>query len=125
MKQLIFAGLFACLCALPAAAQNMFVEQDMVRWGGDYLSFPVETGGSAACGAECARDPECLAWTFARPGAEGVQGVCHLKATVPHANSSSCCESGVMVGTGEETRPRSAGVSRAPENANASYRTSP
>jgi len=120
MRHLAIVFFIALLGANPLAAQNMFVEQNVSRWGGDYTSFPVESGGSAACGAECARDPDCLAWTYARPGSEAATGVCHLKSTVPFADATPCCESGVMVGTGEDARPRSAGVSRAPGTARAS-----
>ncbi len=90
---------------MPLAAQDVFVEQNTQRWGGDYASFPIATGGARGCAAECARDPNCLAWTYARPGTENVQGVCHLKATVPHRVESPCCESGVVVGVSEATRP--------------------
>ncbi len=115
MRRVIFSWIIAAMLGTnPVIAQDMFVEQEVSRWGGDYSSFPVERGGAAACGAECARDPNCLAWTYARPGSEAAHGVCHLKATVPFGYSNPCCDSGVMVGTGEETRPRSAGASRAP-----------
>ncbi len=91
------------LGAGPAIAQQAFVEQNTQRWGGDYARFEVSSAQS--CSQECANDPNCQAWTFARPGAEGPSGVRHLKATVPHRVEDPCCESGVAVGVGEETRP--------------------
>ncbi len=107
MRRFLFVILVSCLGAMPLTAQEVFIEQNTQRWGGDYASFPVASGGALTCASECAGDPNCLAWTYARPGTENVQGVCHLKATVPHRVENPCCESGVVVGVSEATRPAS------------------
>ncbi len=105
MRMFVIAAIATVLTALPSVAQDHFVEQDTQRWGGDYTSFEMASGGAPACANACSSDGRCEAWTYARPGTEAVGGVCHLKETVPHRVANNCCESGVVVGVEEEARP--------------------
>ncbi len=117
MRRFVFA-MIACLFAGGTAlADELYIEYEVQRWGADYATFEVST--AEGCGAECARDPDCLAWSWSRPYAEGPNGVCHLKSEVPFWSHNPCCESGVMVGTGEDARPRSALAARAGERQSA------
>lgn len=105
MRAFVIAALIALFGAGAAIADGPYIEQNTSRWGGDYARFETTSNSSMECATACARDGRCQAWTFARPGTEGPNGVCRLKETVPFAAANNCCESGVAVGTGEETRP--------------------
>jgi len=113
MRRFLFAVFVTLLAGGSAVADELYIEYEVQRWGADYTTF--EVSSARGCGEECARDPNCLAWSWSRPFAEGPNGVCHLKAEVPFWSHNPCCESGVMVGEGEESRPRASQVSRAGE----------
>ena len=96
----LFAGLAGWLIGVasgPAFAQP-FMEQNTDRRGGDYRTLTMKGGGPDYCAQECAKDGQCQAWTYIRPGNEGSTAVCRLKQTVPFAENSPCCISGVRVG---------------------------
>lgn len=92
-----------------AADNKPFFENDVNRWGADYSIFDIKSGGANACYHACAKDKQCLAWTFHRPGTKGKLGECHLKSKVAHGRSNPCCVSGVLVGqsgvSGDRKRP--------------------
>ena len=91
-----------------ADANKPFFENNVNRWGADYSIFEIESGGANACHQACAKDKQCLAWTFHRPGTRGKPGECHLKSKVAQGRSNPCCVSGVLVGqdavSGDGTR---------------------
>lgn len=91
-----------------ADANKPFFENNLNRWGADYSIFDVESGGANTCHQACAKDKQCLAWTFHRPGTKGKLGECHLKSKVAQGRSNPCCISGVLVGqdaiSGDGTR---------------------
>lgn len=81
-----------------AADKKPFFEENVNRWGADYSVFDIKSGGANACYQACAKDKQCLAWTYHRPGTKGKLGECHLKSKVAHGRSNPCCISGVLVG---------------------------
>lgn len=91
-----------------AADNKPFFENDVNRWGADYSIFDIKSGGANACYHACAKDKQCLAWTFHRPGTKGKLGECHLKSKVAHGRSNPCCVSGVLVGQSGVSGERSA-----------------
>lgn len=81
-----------------AGTDKPFFEKNVDRWGADYSIFDVTSGGANTCYQACAKDKQCLAWTFHRPGSKGKLGECHLKSKVSHGRSNPCCISGVLIG---------------------------
>lgn len=81
-----------------ADTNKPFFENNVDRWGADYSVFDVTSGDASACHQACAKDKQCLAWTFHRPGTKGKLGECHLKSKVSQGRSNPCCISGVLIG---------------------------
>ncbi len=81
-----------------ADANKPFFENNVDRWGADYSVFDITSGDVSACHQACAKDKQCLAWTFHRPGTKGKLGECHLKSKVSQGRSNPCCISGVLIG---------------------------
>jgi hypothetical protein len=46
------------------------------------------------CQAACKRTGRCKAWTYVRPGFQGLAPVCHLKDGLPAPTRNNCCISG-------------------------------
>lgn len=90
-----------------AEANEPFLEKNVDRWGSDYSIFEIKDGDANACYQACAKDKQCLAWTWHRPGTRGKLGECHLKSKVAEARSNPCCISGVLVGQGVSADDRS------------------
>ena len=63
------------------------------RFGGDYRSF--EASQPQVCSDTCAREPQCLAFSFVKPGVQGKTAVCWLKDQVVPPRSDACCISGI------------------------------
>ena len=75
---------------------NLNVERDTDRPGGDYKDFDLSEANYQLCKNACANDGNCKAYTYAHPGVYGrSKAHCWLKNPVPPANASSCCISGV------------------------------
>jgi PAN domain-containing protein len=89
-----------------AGSQAGFVERGIDRPGGDYSVLTSGVESPRYCASACAADNQCRAWTYVNAGAEGPSATCHLKLTVPHAQSTPCCTSGVAVGSSEPGRIR-------------------
>lgn len=53
--------------------------------------------GVKACQEACAKDPDCKAYTYMKPGVRERSGHCWLKNNVSRAVKNSCCISGVKV----------------------------
>jgi hypothetical protein len=73
------------------------IEFGIDRYGGDLRSLelpPDPTGKS--CAAACAGEPQCRAWTYARPGYVGPSATCFLKDRVTGPQHRPCCISGVV-----------------------------
>ena len=66
------------------------------RPGGDYRSLDVAPDPTGeACKTACAGEPQCRAWTYARPGYLGADARCYLKNRVMPPHRRPCCISGV------------------------------
>lgn len=75
------------------AAAHAFEEPDTYRHGATYRTAAVTAAGE--CGALCANDARCQAWSMIRAGLRGDGAVCELKSAIPPASPSPCCVSGV------------------------------
>jgi hypothetical protein len=82
----------AFVFALSAAGQW---EPNTDRPGSDYRRFELNPPRPEACRDACWGDPQCRAFTYARPGALGPRALCDLKNAVPPARPADCCLSGV------------------------------
>lgn len=79
----------------PLAPRDDFtIETGVDRPGSDYRGS-IATNDPNDCLQYCGRYPDCRAFTWVRPGVQGLQGVCYLKNAVPAARADSCCSSGV------------------------------
>lgn len=91
---LAFAGLLVVgLIAPEQLRAEMVVEKDKILLGNDYSVFSVKRGERARCRKACEDDRRCQAWTFVRPGADGI-GQCRLKRDRSRGISNNCCVSG-------------------------------
>ncbi|MFK8036370.1 MAG: PAN domain-containing protein [Hyphomicrobiales bacterium] len=79
------------LFAVPALA----AETNTNRGGSDYRSFFLTQSDFLQCEQACAREAQCKAWTYVRPGIQGPNAKCWLKHSVPAATANNCCISGV------------------------------
>ncbi len=71
--------------------------------GQDYKAFftkayPYEGDSILECEKACANDPQCLAYTWVRPGVKGTNAACYLKSGVPVWTRNGDCCSGVRRG---------------------------
>ncbi len=82
---------------------NLIIAQsftkDSMMWdknlpGLDYSSFDQPVADPAYCSNACARDPQCKAWTYVKPGIQGPSSRCWLKYAAPQPQQNSCCVSG-------------------------------
>jgi hypothetical protein len=73
------------------------IEFGIDRYGGDLrnLELPPDPTGKS-CAAACAGEPQCRAWTYARPGYVGPSATCFLKDRVTSPQHRPCCISGVV-----------------------------
>lgn len=96
MVRLFFAILALCLTAsLAGPAKAQMLEPDTERPGATYMRGVIGMAGPEACWQLCAREKNCKAWTWQRPGIAGPQAVCQLKAAVMPGQKSPCCVSGL------------------------------
>ncbi|MDR4495358.1 MAG: PAN domain-containing protein [Nitrospirales bacterium] len=64
--------------------------------GGDYLHGFLPKADPAICKQACARDGDCQAYTYVKPGIQGTQAICYLKESVSsRALKKDCCVSGI------------------------------
>lgn len=78
-----------------AQRQQIRIEADTNRPGGDYKDYDVRDGGVEVCQKECASDAGCGSFTFVKPGFRGRFGHCFLKRGAPKPVADRCCISGV------------------------------
>ncbi len=71
------------------------LEANTNRNGMDLRNFVPPEPRAELCGAACARDTACRAWTYVAPSGNST-GMCWLKNGVPAASNCSICTSGVM-----------------------------
>ena len=82
-------GLFVPSLALA----EMVVEKNKILLGDDYSVFTLNKGERSLCREACAKDGRCQAWTFVKPGADGI-GQCRLKRALAPGFTNRCCVSG-------------------------------
>jgi hypothetical protein len=87
----------AVLFAPAAFGQKM--ERNVDRPGGDYRDFDLPRAEPGLCQAACAKEGECKAWTYVKPGVQGDQARCWLKSEVPDPVENESCVSGVKGAT--------------------------
>jgi hypothetical protein len=96
-------GLTFALSAASISAQDLSVEPQIDRPGGDYTTFRTED--LDVCKRACARDGRCRAYTF-----NSVDSICYLKDRVPGRHNDSRKVSGVKGGYDDgDSRPGSGG----------------
>jgi len=79
-----------------SSQDNVTVERDTDRPGGDYKDFDLPEANYQLCRTACARDSNCRAYTYAHPGVHGRSNAhCWLKNPLPNASASTCCIFGV------------------------------
>lgn len=72
------------------------VETNFDRRGGDFANVTLPAGsGPTACRQLCIADGACQSWTFVKPGVQSANPRCWIKDSVPPAEASTCCTSGV------------------------------
>jgi len=76
-------------------------ETDTDRSGMDYKSFWIDKDTEAfvavkQCEDACNKDPQCKAFTYVKPGVQGVHGRCYLKKGIPSPVKNTNCISGVV-----------------------------
>lgn len=87
---------FSCLLFTGVSwASNLTVETNTDRAGIDYTNFSLASPQPDLCLAACAKDPQCKAYTYVKPGVQGPQAKCWLKSGRPTAASNTCCTSGI------------------------------
>lgn len=78
----------------PPQAPPRAWEASVDRPGSDYRQFDLAEAKAEICRDTCAREPQCRAWTYVRPGVQGPSARCWLKTAVPPARPAACCISG-------------------------------
>ncbi|OPX79018.1 MAG: Jacalin-like lectin domain protein [Methanosaeta sp. PtaB.Bin039] len=66
---------------------------DMV--GYNYRDFDLPGPDPQLCADACAREPECRACTYVKPGIQGSAARCWLKYDIPQSTADPCCSSGI------------------------------
>jgi hypothetical protein len=99
---LVLTGSLMVLSGVASAAEQKMLrptplgpgmEADTNRFGADYRNF--EAANPQQCQAACAKEAQCKAWTWVKPGVQGPNAKCWLKNAVPAKSANACCISGV------------------------------
>jgi hypothetical protein len=77
-----------------AAALIAKARMNTDRPGRDYKNFTLDSPSYQTCATRCARESQCKAWTYVKPGLQGPKARCYLKSGVPKPVQQSCCVSG-------------------------------
>ena len=95
---LILPLIFGIAGVAPASAQVFGLAQleGVDRPGQDYRNFSLSEANPMICRNTCARESQCRAWTYVRPGVQGASARCWLKNRIPERRNSTCCTSGVF-----------------------------
>ena len=86
------------------------MEYNMDRMGSDYSNFDLSRPDPQLCQDACQNDPNCVAWTYVKPGFQGPNPRCWLKNAVPQLTPNPFCVSGVKLvttppGEGDQSQP--------------------
>ncbi len=95
-KKMISLAAIAVLFFVSIALVDTFaLETNTDRPGMDYSSFDLASANPSLCEQACDGDPNCLAFTYVKPGVQGASARCWLKNGIPTAYPATCCDSGV------------------------------
>lgn len=95
-KKMISLAAIAVLFFVPIALVDSFaLEPNTDRPGMDYSNFDLASANPSLCEQACDGDPNCLAFTYVKPGVQGASARCWLKNGIPTAYPATCCDSGV------------------------------
>jgi 1-phosphatidylinositol phosphodiesterase len=72
------------------------LEYDTDRAGSDFHSFDLPEARPDLCLSYCQNQPQCLAFTYVKPGIQGPAPRCWLKSAIPQPAANGCCVSGVV-----------------------------
>lgn len=78
-----------------SALEIVLLEPGRDRPGSDYKSRTLPHADAAICQNTCSADPQCKAFTYTKPGAQGPKAKCWYKNARPAPVANSCCTSGV------------------------------
>jgi len=99
IKQIIISLLKVVLISLisliPFGSIIYGMEKDTDRPGMDYKNFDLPSPDPNHCQNACINDPQCKAFTYVKPGIQGINARCWLKTGVPALKQSTCCISGI------------------------------
>jgi hypothetical protein len=95
-KKMISLAAIAVLFFVSIALVDSFaLETNTDRPGMDYSNFDLASANPSLCEQACDGDPNCLAFTYVKPGVQGANARCWLKNGIPTAYPATCCDSGV------------------------------
>jgi hypothetical protein len=77
------------------SARGRMAQDNVDLPGMDYKNFDLPVADPRFCEQSCLDDPQCMAYTYVKPGIQGAKARCWLKHGVPQAKISSCCVSGI------------------------------
>jgi len=78
-----------------SGAANSCLEDNVDRYGSDYQYFDMDNPDPLICMQACLNDPNCVSFSFVRPGYQVSNARCYLKNTDPGAYANNCCISGL------------------------------
>jgi hypothetical protein len=85
-------GIFKSVTGLLSAPSGAEINTD--RPGNDVQAL--QSANAADCQAKCAANANCAAWTWTKPGTNGMAAsVCFMKRPAPPPQANACCTSGV------------------------------
>ena len=93
-----------CTSGIKTDKVTVSSETNINRGGSDYKNFNLSQALPDLCLAACAKEANCKAYTYVKPGVQGAQAKCWLKSGVPAASSSTNCVSGVKTVALEQAR---------------------
>ncbi len=88
--------LFAWTGVLVAQPFPPRLERGVDRPGGDFRDFDLQKSDPKLCRSACINDKRCRAWTYVKPGHQGLKARCWLKTVASRPRSGSCCTSGFI-----------------------------
>jgi hypothetical protein len=77
------------------ANQNSCMNYNTDRYGSDYRSIQLTSPDPVYCRQQCEGDPNCVSFSYVRPGIQGPNAMCYLKNTAPVQYLNTCCISGL------------------------------
>lgn len=76
-------------------ARTFSYEDNIDRQQSDYWWFENPMNEVEICRLACAQDLRCITYVYKRPGYQGPNAICFLKAQTPGQTGDNCCVSGV------------------------------